>query len=215
MAADQRLREATATLADSAAADLAQVWAASETLSEAASILRDALPGILDGYGSLAGIVAAEWYDTLRTEASVPRFFVAEPAPLPNDFGVDALAGWSQTVARDMASMQSLVEMGAQRRLADVARETVMLNSLADPSSVGWQRVGVGSCAFCLMLISRGAVYSESTARFASHDGCKCSAQPAWSNQPLPVRPYTPTSRRVSDADRARVSDYLVANRDA
>jgi hypothetical protein len=30
------------------------------------------------------------------------------------------------------------------------------------------------------MLIGRGAVYSEATADFQSHDHCNCQAEPAW-----------------------------------
>lgn len=40
-----------------------------------------------------------------------------------------------------------------------------------------WQRVMVGkSCAFCALLVSRGAVYSEKTVTFKSHANCDCSA---------------------------------------
>ena len=38
-----------------------------------------------------------------------------------------------------------------------------MANSVADPASRGWQRVGRGgkTCAFCRMLIGRGDVYDS------------------------------------------------------
>nr|WP_158073024.1 hypothetical protein [Streptomyces kebangsaanensis] len=40
----------------------------------------------------------------------------------------------------------------------------------------GWRRVGQGkTCAFCLMLVGRGAVYRRyESARFRSHDHCHC-----------------------------------------
>jgi hypothetical protein len=59
------------------------------------------------------------------------------------------------------------------------------------------------------MLIARGAVYTEVTADFASHDHCNCSAVPAFGGQPLAVKPYTPSSKNITDADRARVREYL------
>ena len=54
------------------------------------------------------------------------------------------------------------------------------VSSTTDPKARGWQRVGVGECDFCSMLIGRGAVYSEATADFLSHDHCHCYAEPAF-----------------------------------
>src|SRR5699024_506029 len=87
----------------------------------------------------------------------------------------------------------------------------IMDSSLADPAADGWQRTGIGECQFCEMLISRGAVYSASTADFAAHDNCKCSAVPAFGGQPRPVRPYTP-SQRHSEADQARAKAWISKN---
>jgi hypothetical protein len=62
------------------------------------------------------------------------------------------------------------------------------------------------------MLIGRGAVYSEATADFAAHDHCKCSAVPAFDGEPRPVKPFTPSLREATDADRARVREYLATH---
>jgi hypothetical protein len=59
------------------------------------------------------------------------------------------------------------------------------------------------------MLIGRGAVYSEAGVDFAAHDHCGCQAAPAWKNEPRPVKPFTPSKRRVNDADRARARRYI------
>src|SRR5699024_6145184 len=41
----------------------------------------------------------------------------------------------------------------------------------------GCQRAVIGeSCAFCALLVSRGAVYSSKTVRFKSHANCDCGA---------------------------------------
>lgn len=38
---------------------------------------------------------------------------------------------------------------------------------------------------------------------------CQCTAVPAFDGLPRPVKPYTPSRRKVTDADRARVREYL------
>lgn len=54
----------------------------------------------------------------------------------------------------------------------DLVTDTARLNS------AGWARqlTGAESCAFCAMLVSRGAVYSRKTADFQTHNHCDCTA---------------------------------------
>ncbi len=102
---------------------------------------------------------------------------------------------------------------GLQLVVGNAYRETIMGSSIQDPQARGWQRVADGrACGFCLMLEGRGSVYSESTADFASHDHCGCSAEPAFEGEPAPVKAYTPSERRVSDTDRARTREWIKAN---
>jgi len=68
---------------------------------------------------------------------------------------------------------QETARAGA-RHVANGGRETAV--EAARRGRGRWYRVtGPGACEFCLMLESRGAVYSESTADFQAHDGCGCS----------------------------------------
>jgi hypothetical protein len=82
----------------------------------------------------------------------------------------------------EQALLDALVQAsGAMSRLAlDGGRFTVTRTSVADPRCRGWERVGVGECDFCAMLLGRGAVYSEETADFEAHDHCQCSAEPVY-----------------------------------
>ena len=183
-----------------------------ETLREA---LMDLLPGLYGIYGAAVATLSADWYDDIRDADEVRGRFTAIPAELKADAGTDELARWGvgplfQAVP-DKASARSLVEGGVQRRIADVSRETITFSSVQDPAATGWQRVGEGGCksGFCDMLIGRGAIYTEAGADFASHDHCRCSAVPAWGGEPKPVKPYTPSQRNISDADRARLREYL------
>lgn len=66
------------------------------------------------------------------------------------------------------------------RLILDAGRDTIRKTTTSDPRTAGWQRVTSGGCPFCEMLAGRGAVYTEASADFASHDHCACSAEPVY-----------------------------------
>lgn len=203
------LRAETAALVRLADRDLARLWRLVAAGANAGEALHDLLPAIVREYGAAGGAMAAEWYDQQREKVGAKGRFYALPVQ-PDDRGTHALVGWALATAKDDASLQSLILGGAQRRIADHARLTVTSNAVEDRAAAGWQRVTGGSaCAFCSMLAGRGSVYSEATADFSSHDDCGCSATVAWRGEPVPVKPYTPSARNITDADRTRVSAYL------
>ena len=206
------LRNAVRDLHSLAADDLRGLWRQVTNLDEAREALEDVLPLLTRTYGQAAAAVAADWYDELRDELNIGSRFSAIVADL-DDQGADVLARWGVEPLLgsepDWRRAQVLIDGGLQRRIANGARETVRISSIEDPQAQGWQRTGGGDCAFCDMLIGRGAVYSEATADFAAHDHCQCAAVPAFKGRAKPVKPYTPSSRNVTDADRARVREYL------
>jgi hypothetical protein len=207
------LRDGVQGLVVLAEDDLAVLWQQVRDAAEAQTALHDILPALIDTYGLAASALAADWYDELRHKVGTKGRFTAIAADV-KDTGAHALVGWAGTKATDLSTMQELVLGGMQRRIANFSRQTVMDSSVADPQARGWQRVGVGECTngFCDMLIARGAVYSEATADFAAHDHCKCSAVPAFDGEPRPVKPFTPSVRTATDADRARVREYLASH---
>lgn len=116
----------------------------------------------------------------------------------------------------DAASQAAQVKSaGAALRLArDAAEGSVIRSSVA--SGGGWARVASpGACSFCTMLAGRGPIYRETTVRFASHDHCHCTAAASFGDDTAAVLDYTPSTRRISGADRARVRDWMRANPDA
>lgn len=209
------LRDGVDGISALAAAELSPVFAAGLSTYDLRAVLNELLPGLLDEYGLASGAYAADWYDEYRLERDVPGVFTAQPQPLPEP-GVQQLVAWAteplDAPVPDLPRARVQLDGGVQLRLANVTRQTVAEASYSDPRAHGWQRVGSGACPFCAMLIGRGAVYSERGASFAAHDHCHCSAVPAFDGQPVPVKPYTPSPRRVSDADRARVGRYLRDN---
>lgn len=203
------LRRESADLVRLADRDLARLWGLVAAGASAETALRDLLPAIITEYGEAGAALAAEWYDEQRDKIGARTRFTAMPVD-PSDRGAHALIGWALESATDDASLHSLILGGTQRRIVDHVRYTITESSAADPAAAGWQRVTDGAaCAFCQMLAGRGAVYSEAGADFASHDACGCSAVPAWSGEPVPVKPYSPSARNITDADRARVREYL------
>jgi len=210
--------------------DLTLIWAKFNTATAARDGLIELLPRLVAIYGSAAATLGADWYDEMRAAAKVKGRFRAIPAELPDQGRTDALARWGVTPLfaaepnYDMAL--GMVEGGLQRIISNADRETVTDSAIADPQAVGWQRTGGGECAFCQMLIDRGAVYSEASASFDSHDHCKCSAEPNFDAARLTVRwgsggkkrrlfqegdrldPRQTTGIR-SEADRKRLREYL------
>lgn len=191
--------------------DLNVIWRQVETAEQAGTALFDILPDLIDTYGLAAGTLAADWYDDLRETEGIGGSFTAIPADVRNA-GAAELVGWATSTATDLPSLRSLIEGGTQRRIANFSRQTITGSSYADPKAQGWQRVGNGECAFCSMLIGRGITYSEASADFASHDHCRCSAAPEFVGEPKPVKPYSPSTRNISDADRARARAWMKAN---
>lgn len=212
------LRSAISDLSTLAARELHGIWRRPTSPTQVRDDLAEVLPDLVDVYGTAASTVAADWYDDLRDELNVARRFSAIPA-ISGDTGGEALAGWGVgplfAAEPDWEAAQTLIEGGLQRRIANSARDTIVESSIEDPSAKGWQRQSSGGCAFCEMLASRGVVFSEASADFASHDHCQCFAVPAFGGRPQIVKPYTPTARDITDADRERVRDYLAEHDDA
>jgi len=166
-----------------AQADLFGIWTFPDDRDATALALMDVLPDLVDTYGQSATALGADWYEETRDNAGVPGRFPAVPATLPDKGRTDALAWWGTqfTVKFDPVAAQEKVMGGLQRIIANADRQTVMESAVKDPKAKGWKRVGSGKCEFCRMLIGRGAVYTEATAQFKSHDHCGCSAVPVWS----------------------------------
>lgn len=178
MATSARLRKDLSSLSTLASSDLDVIWREVSNAALAAEALNDVLPALVATYGAAAATVAADWYDELRDAQGVPKKFTAIPADIP-DSGVGALVGWATNETDDLTALQTLIVGGLQRRITNFGRLTITGSSVADPSAVGWKRVGDGhSCQFCSMLLSRGAVYREATADFQAHDHCGCTAAP-------------------------------------
>lgn len=165
-----------------------------------ADVVHTFVPVVAERYGLAAGALAADWYEELRDAAGVAGYFRAELADLPGAARYASMAAW----VADKDDIETLIAGGVQRVIANMHRETVMRSSFADPRASGWARFsagGDGSCPFCYMLISRGAVYTDRTAKFGAHDNCNCAAGPVWKGRRTEVDQYRKSARRREDPD--------------
>lgn len=177
-----------------------------------AQTLHDTMPALLERYRLTAASISADLYD-LERQAVGARGLFSAIVPDLGDGGANELVGWATSKARTPESLSELLQGGMDRRIWQAARSVYMTSAVSDPAARGWQRETDGdACGFCVMLASRGTVYSEASADFSSHDHCGCTAVAAWNGLEKPVKPYEPSKRSISDADRKRTREWIAAN---
>lgn len=167
-------------------------------------------------YARMSAELSARSYDAERTDARLRAGFRAPLAEPPPEGQVEASLRWaahsvwsppaptedlaptetetysSQIAARLLAQVQSRTDAAASKLVLDTGRQTVVQAVQRDPGAVGWYRASDGEpCAFCALMVSRGAVYktrgtagADASERFAGdgqfkfHDHCGCMALP-------------------------------------
>jgi len=161
--------------------------------------LREFFFALTAQYGAAAATLAGEYYDGLRANAGVRHGFQAVIADTPSRDVTDTAVGWalkSRVTTRSGVDNIVTVRLGAstQRLVLGVGRDTIADSVGADPAKPKWGRMPVGeTCAFCVMLASRGAVYSsKSMAARKFHDHCNCVPVIRWPGDPEPfdTKPY-------------------------
>lgn len=214
-------RQVVSTVADLAALEFRDIITAVQ--GQDAEIVRDALmdtlPAVAATHGDAAAALAMDYYDEARAVAAARGAFVIEPAAAPAESRLHALVRWGVTPLfgpePDMTATVGRIVGGLQRTVLDVSRETIADNSLRDPAASGWSRVArPDACAFCRMLVDRGAVYSSTSVGFKSHDNCHCAAAVKFvdGREVSPVAYQVSRNRNMTPADRARVRKYLREN---
>lgn len=94
----------------------------------------------------------------------------------------------SGSEARATRVMATQLQGAASRLVLQGPRQTTMRTFSGRDQVAGWRRIAGRSspCAFCLMLIGRGAVYSKETADFRSHGHCACIPELLYRHEPEP-----------------------------
>lgn len=178
------------------------------------SDLLGAVPEVIGYYVDGSSALAADFYDDERERASARGRFTAEPVVLDRAEKIGRAIAWAtRPLVEGDGDMAGRLAQVVQLETARPYRDTITTNRRRDPEAVGWQRVSAGGCSFCRMLASRGAVYRESTAHFASHTNCHCTASPVFrggeTGPEASVVQYVASKRHPSARDRERVRAYL------
>lgn len=216
------LRSGTGSLTALAARDLDAFWAEVAAYEAAAyagdsrareilrAALMDVLPSLAGTYQDAAIALAADLYDNDRVDLDIPGQFRTPGITIPD--GGHVLAGYALSTAVDPHGLHGIVGGGITKRIMQAANRTVMGAVAKDPQATGWQRVAKGDCPFCRMLAGRGTVYTRESADFAAHDNCLCVATVAWTGREIPVKPYVPSTRNSTPADRAAVREWIATH---
>ena len=136
-------------------------------------------------WGGIAAQDAADTMTITRAAAGITDLPQPQPVTPVTAEVADALAGWAQAGDSPEAVLRR-AGVSTVRKVREASRETV--SHSAEAAGTGWVRVPrPGTCAFCLMLASRGAVYSSRkdasvvTSKKARrrlgekfHDNCSC-----------------------------------------
>lgn len=212
-------KAALSLLTDTAVGTVAKLFSGiSGSPKERRLLLLDAVPEIVSYYSDGSSALAADFYDDRREISAPPKLYIAEPVIEERTEKIRRAVVWAADPMLDDDPFATLDRLSGvvQLETARPYRDTILTNRNRDPSAVGWQRVTNGGCKMCRMLADRGAVYSDKTARFATHPNCRCSAQPVFSSdeygREASVIQYVASRKRRTPSMRADLREYLNAN---
>lgn len=165
--------------------------AAAGSSSDAWQYVLAAYPELAMSLASMAGDLAATWYEDILPASP----YVAVPTAPPPLEQLQANARWGMTqtnVAVALTGSLTRVVFGA-------ARDTTMQN--VDREGAKWARhASANACSFCRMLATRGAVYSSEAAASTVGGRGKAAA---------PVVPGVPRRGRAAGGIRLRGTQAL------
>jgi hypothetical protein len=192
-----RLTAAQRRLVSLAQADLRTLFATLDPTrpDQFRDALLDVVPRLVEQYGDLAAVAAAEWYEQVSPTAMLAR--TADGFPTQGvEQGIRYHAG--ALFDGDAAAALSGLSGALQRYVTYSGRATVARNVQLDRSRPRFARVpqGAQTCAWCTLLASRGFVYlTRETAGITAsdyHDECDCQITPMWDRDNAHIEGYDP-----------------------
>lgn len=163
----------------------------------ARDLLLEAYPALVAKHGQIAATAAGEWYEQTRAKQVVGSY----AASLGSGPATDEVVGVARANAGGLwgenpRAVAAALVGPTQKFVAQWLRGTVAHNVTADPEKPRWARVPSGSktCAFCMVMSSRGFVYSTPNAAKSFHAHCDCQIVPEWSKKGNPIKGYDPNS---------------------
>lgn len=122
-------------------------------------------PELVASYGDVSALLATDFYDMLRdVPPSAASFQAAFAQPLDTK-QAEGSARWAvgALFQEDVELFTSQILGATQRLVWQRGRDTIFSSAAQDPVRTGVARVprGTDTCEFCIMLASRGAIYSS------------------------------------------------------
>lgn len=148
------------------------------------------------GATDAAAVLAARFYDLAREyllgATDYTALVMSGREDLPTDIAVSAILKQSKTVEQIITGLTGRLDFEVKRAAGDCIFE----NGRRDPRKPKYARVpsGAETCPFCLMLASRGFVYTTKLAAGDLnhyHANCDCRIVPSWGKGS--VEDYDPT----------------------
>lgn len=159
-----------------------------ENIAECRDLVLQALAAVMPTYTTMAAQASADFYDAARELALGERLGAVAISDYDPRKTEGAVRGFVRFVLD--GRVETFNEQVLQRidyEMKRSAGESMFANGRRDPRKPKYARVPTGSetCDFCLMLASRGFVYSsEATAGAVKldhyHSGCDCRVVAGW-----------------------------------
>ena len=170
-----------------------------ESRGLAKEMLQDYAYDCVTTYGDNAAEIAARYYDQLAKEAgaNVPNAILADmPTRAQTDANVAyaSRSMWNTDANGKYRAVDSAIGAAVSQsvygHVSRMANHTMMDNAIRGHARYARVPTGAKTCAFCMLLASRGFVYhSEQTALWAGmmrkyHSGCDCRAAASFDDDP-------------------------------
>lgn len=173
------------------------------------------VPEVVATFSDGSAALAADFYDEQRAVAAAAGRFRSELVVLDRVVKIRRGVAWAAQplFTGDDAAAAGRLSTVVRSEVARPYRDTIITNQHRDTESVGWKRIArPDACGFCLMAADKGAIYKESTALFAAHDDCSCTAAPVFRGQvgkEASVIQYVASKRRRTAAEKARLREWV------
>lgn len=179
------------------------------------SALFEVVPPLIAGFAEGSAALAVDFYTDAREAALIATPYAVQAVITDRTTKIYNGTAWAAEpwFADDLVLVSARLAELIQLEVARPFRDTIRFNRGMDPASAGWRRVTRGGCRFCRMLADRGAVYKQSTARFAAHTNCHCTAEPVFDGQAIgpeaSAMQYLASAGKRSTEQQAQLIAYL------
>ena len=190
-----------------------------ENIAECRDIVLQALAAVMPTYTDAAAQVGADMYDAVRREAVGEAMGAVALSGYEPDATEGAIRAFVQDIVdgkpAEQFNRRVLERIDSDIRSAE--NSSVAENAARDPLRPKFSRVPTGpeTCEWCIMLASRGFVYTSRKAASHSHPGCDCRIVQGYPD--MAVEGYDPESYYAmwKKSEEMKASGTPRAQRDA